>query len=219
MNLLDILWRGFLLGLSVAAPVGPINIEIIRRGLSDRPAAGLGIGLGACTIDALYILVAGFGLSFILQATLAVLVLYLAGAALLTWMAFGALRAGTRQLGRAAGPGAEIAPAAATSFRRAYVTGLAMTASSPFTIVFWTSVPAKFFGGTPPPLATILLTGASVLVGTLCWVGFLNLLVAFGRRFVHARFLAWLNIAGGAMLAAFAIWFWYGGVVELLRRT
>jgi len=50
----DLLLRGLILGLSIAAPVGPIGVLCIRRTLSDGQVAGLVSGLGAATADALY---------------------------------------------------------------------------------------------------------------------------------------------------------------------
>src|SRR5512137_2621021 len=62
---LSLLLRGGLVGLSIAAPVGPIGILCIRRTLTEGRLAGLVSGLGAATADALYGGVAGFGLTVI----------------------------------------------------------------------------------------------------------------------------------------------------------
>ncbi|HZI89685.1 MAG TPA: LysE family transporter, partial [Candidatus Polarisedimenticolia bacterium] len=58
-----LLLRGILIGLSIAAPVGPIGVLCIRRTLADGRAAGLATGLGAATADALYGCVAALGLT------------------------------------------------------------------------------------------------------------------------------------------------------------
>jgi threonine/homoserine/homoserine lactone efflux protein len=49
-----LLGKGFLLGLSVAAPVGPIGLLCIRRSLALGSRYGLVTGLGAATADAFY---------------------------------------------------------------------------------------------------------------------------------------------------------------------
>src|SRR5688572_26304452 len=59
----DFFWRGFAIGLSIAAPVGPIGVLCIRRTLADGRNAGLVSGLGAATADAAYGAIAGFGLT------------------------------------------------------------------------------------------------------------------------------------------------------------
>ena len=49
------------LGLSIAAPVGPIGVLCIRRTLAKGRAYGLVSGLGAATADAVYGGIAGLG--------------------------------------------------------------------------------------------------------------------------------------------------------------
>ena len=54
--------RGFLIGLSIAAPVGPIGILCIRRTISNGWLMGFVSGIGAATADAVYGSIAAFGL-------------------------------------------------------------------------------------------------------------------------------------------------------------
>lgn len=62
---LQIIFQGFLIGVTIAAPVGPIGILCIRRTLAEGRLAGFSSGLGAATADALYGAIAAFGLTFI----------------------------------------------------------------------------------------------------------------------------------------------------------
>src|SRR5215831_16446771 len=55
--------RGFALGLSIAAVVGPIGLLCIRRTLVTGFAIGFVSGLGAATADASYAAVASFGVT------------------------------------------------------------------------------------------------------------------------------------------------------------
>lgn len=57
--------KGLILGISVAAPVGPIGIICMRRTLAQGRMIGFVSGLGAATADAIYGLIAGFGLAVI----------------------------------------------------------------------------------------------------------------------------------------------------------
>src|SRR5215212_10237986 len=61
----SLLLKGLLIGFSIAAPVGPIGVLVIRRTLAEGRIVGLASGLGAATADALYGCIAGFGLTFI----------------------------------------------------------------------------------------------------------------------------------------------------------
>jgi len=57
--------KGMLIGLFIAAPVGPIAVLCISRTLREGTLAGLATGLGAATADATYGIVAGFGITAI----------------------------------------------------------------------------------------------------------------------------------------------------------
>jgi threonine/homoserine/homoserine lactone efflux protein len=57
--------KGIVIGLFIAAPVGPIAMLCISRTLSEGAIAGLATGLGAATADATYGVVAAFGITAI----------------------------------------------------------------------------------------------------------------------------------------------------------
>ncbi|MFI0348530.1 MAG: LysE family translocator [Chthoniobacterales bacterium] len=55
--------KSFLIGLAVAAPVGPIGLLCIQRSLRSGFNIGFMTGLGAATADTLYGIIAAFGLT------------------------------------------------------------------------------------------------------------------------------------------------------------
>src|SRR3989304_1757190 len=59
--------RSFIIGISIAAPVGPIGVLCIRRTLSHGKLAGFLSGLGAASADMLYGAIAAFGLTVIIN--------------------------------------------------------------------------------------------------------------------------------------------------------
>lgn len=58
-----LLLKGLMMGLCIAAPVGPIGILCINRSLKGGFKSGFLSGCGAATADGIYGLVAGFGLT------------------------------------------------------------------------------------------------------------------------------------------------------------
>jgi threonine/homoserine/homoserine lactone efflux protein len=62
---LSFLLKGLLIGLTIAAPVGPIGILTIRKTLAEGRLAGFMTGLGAACADAVYGAIAGFGLTIV----------------------------------------------------------------------------------------------------------------------------------------------------------
>jgi threonine/homoserine/homoserine lactone efflux protein len=60
--------QSLLIGLSIAAPVGPIGLLVIQRTLRSGARVGLATGLGAAVADALYGAVGAFGVHWLIDA-------------------------------------------------------------------------------------------------------------------------------------------------------
>ena len=67
-ELLPLFFASLLIGLSIAAPVGPIGLLTIQRSLDHGPRAGLATGLGAAVADAVYGAVGAYGVTWLLDA-------------------------------------------------------------------------------------------------------------------------------------------------------
>ena len=57
--------KGALVGFLIAAPVGPINILVIRRTLVHGRLAGLFSGAGSATADTIFGAIAAFGIAIL----------------------------------------------------------------------------------------------------------------------------------------------------------
>src|SRR5215472_9525638 len=67
MSALELLVRGLLAGLFIAAPVGPVNVLCISRTLTKGWRSGLISGFGAAAADTFYGCIAGFSITFVIQ--------------------------------------------------------------------------------------------------------------------------------------------------------
>jgi threonine/homoserine/homoserine lactone efflux protein len=67
----SVYWIGVLVGLSIAAPLGPVNVLCIRRTLAGGFVLGLASGCGAALADTFYGAVAAFGISVVASFLLA----------------------------------------------------------------------------------------------------------------------------------------------------
>ena len=92
--------RGFVLGFTIAAAVGPISLLVIRRTLAEGQLYGLVSGLGVATADATYGAIAAFGLSAITDVLVnARQVLGLVGGVFLLWLAWQTIRSAPTEAG------------------------------------------------------------------------------------------------------------------------
>ena len=192
-------FRGLLIGLSIAAPVGPIGVLCIRRTLAEGRAAGLVSGLGAATADALYGFIAAFGLTFISgflidQQTW----LRLVGGLFLLYLGIKTL------LARPAGP-AQPSPAGGRGLLAAYTSTFFLTLTNPITILFFAGIFAGLgaAGGGSYASAAILVAG--VFAGSALWWLTLSGLVSLFRTRFDARALHWVNRLSGVVIVGFGL--------------
>ena len=65
-----LLLKGVLVGILIAVPAGPVGVLCIRRTIFHGRLAGFLSGLGAATADAVFGIIAGFGLTVVSDALL-----------------------------------------------------------------------------------------------------------------------------------------------------
>lgn len=191
--------QSLLIGVSIAAPVGPIGLLVIQRTLARGAVVGLATGLGAAVADAVYGAVGAFGVSSLIQwLTQARVPLALVGGAFLLWMAW---RTWTAPLASQAAPVAD-----ARGLLAAFAGTFVLTLSNPATIFSFIAVFGALAARGAPSSPWPMILG--VLVGSALW--WLLLCAGVGR--LRQRFDAtWqrrVNRTSALALAAFALWQW-----------
>jgi threonine/homoserine/homoserine lactone efflux protein len=196
---LAIFLRGLIIGLSIAAPVGPIGVLCIRRTLSDGRAVGFASGLGAATADAVYGAVAAFGLSLVTNALVEQrLWLQAGGGVFLCYLGVRIWMAVPRAASGAPADGRGLAAAWASTF--------ALTLTNPTTIISFAAIFAglglgRSVGGYGP--ASVMVLG--VFLGSALWWLILSVGVGLFRSSLTPHRLRWVNRGSGAIIAAFGI--------------
>jgi threonine/homoserine/homoserine lactone efflux protein len=84
--------RGIILGLSITAPIGPTNIEIIRRGAQEGWRSARAFCMGVIVALVIYLLLVVLGLSFLTDSELFNTVLTLLGVIVLAYLSCNSLR-------------------------------------------------------------------------------------------------------------------------------
>ena len=189
--------RGLLIGLSVAAPVGPMGVLCIRRTLADGRVAGLITGLGVATADGIYAGIAGFGLSVV-----AALLLggqgWIRGIGGLFLCYLGIRTARTSPAEKAADA------VAGRTLLRMYASALALTLANPATILSFIAIFAGLGGGGRGGRNAALLV-FGVLAGSALWWLLLSTGVAALRGRITPPMLRWINRLSGAVLVLFGL--------------
>lgn len=200
MDALPLFASSLLIGLSIAAPVGPIGLLTIQRSLAHGPRAGLATGLGAAAADAVYGAVGAYGVSWLIGALVAARVpLAVFGAGFLLWMAWRLVHA----------PLAERAAAAPSGSLWRYFAGtFVLTLSNPATIFSFIAVFGAMAASSAQASAASApaVMVAGVLIGSALWWVFLSSAVGRLRERFDVRWRRRVNLGSAAVLAAFALW-------------
>ncbi|MGA2505012.1 MAG: LysE family transporter [Anaerolineales bacterium] len=197
MNII-FLFRGLVIGFSIAAPVGPIGVLCIRRTLADGWASGLVSGLGAASADAIYGSIAGFGLAFISNFLVSQqLWLRLIGGVFLCILGVRTLLVKPAEQASTGKDGGLLACYASTFF---------LTLTNPMTIISF----AAIFAGLGLAAARGNYGSAGILVlgvfsGSAAWWLLLSSVVGIFRARFKPGLLRWVNRISSAIIIGFGI--------------
>jgi threonine/homoserine/homoserine lactone efflux protein len=197
--------NGYILGRSVAWPPGPIDAEMIRRGLLPKDRSGGSglprpIGLGACTGDFILAFGVSVGTEALLNSVDIRRVLAIVSLALLLFLtvrfAIGAWKIyRTHRSVEFQAPRSER--------RGAFLFGPLVVLMSPWNIGFWLAV----IGSQPAQRASVRQSPAiavAVVLGALTWSAVLGTALKFGAQiFFHPNW----QVATEAITAAVMLWF------------
>ena len=190
--------RGLLIGLSIAAAVGPMSILCIQRTLHKGQRYGLISGLGIATADALYGCIAAFGLTLVSNFLInQQFWIRLLGGLFLVYL-------GVRTL--LSKPAERAATANASSFMSAYISTLLLTLTNPTTILSFVAIFAGIgVGGASKSYLSAAIVVLGVFTGSVLWWCILTSIISFLRGRFTPVWLLWINRVSGGVIALFGL--------------
>ena len=196
------LLQNILLGLSLAAPFGPVNVEIVKRGLNSGFKQAFVTGLGAMTADTTYLTIIFFGLVSFLKMPLLKIFFALAGSLILIYL-------GVTSIKDFLGKTDYDEKQNRRFLKNPYVAGYVIALSCPITIVWWTGV----FGALLASQYSIqtyffaYLSCLTILLGCFIWIVFFSAALHWGRKIVNEKFIGFVSLIAGMCLAGFGLAF------------
>lgn len=195
---LDYLMKGLLVGFSIAAPVGPIGVLVIRRTLTEGRLSGFVTGLGAAVADGTYGFIAGYGLTSISNFLIAQQFwMKLFGGLFLLYLGIKTL------ISKAATKEANID---SNGLLKNFSSTLLLTITNPITILSFFAIFAGLGLGqekTNYLSSTALVVG--VFIGSAFWWLILSSVLNFFRNKITTSGLTWINRFSGLLIISFAI--------------
>jgi threonine/homoserine/homoserine lactone efflux protein len=205
------LLQNILLGLTLAAPIGPVNVEIIKRGLASGFKPAFLTGAGAMSADATYLTLIFFGLTAFLNISVMKIILGIGGSLILVYL--GALS--IKEFFCSTGDDRK---SPRRLFNNSYVTGYVLAISSPMTIVWWTGVFGALLASQSngPTSASAFFSCLSILLGCFLWVFSLSLVLHFGKKFINEKTAGFISLIAGVFLIAFSFYFMFRAIQLLI---
>lgn len=192
---------GLLIGLSLAAPPGPVNALIASHAVTRSWRSGFFVGCGAMTADAGFLTLSVLAHSAVVGVRSVFPLIALMGAAVMGYFAFGAARAWNRV--------PDSIPPSGNVQAKSYVTGLSVNLTSPYPILWWLTA----------GLALIDQLGPAVLVGFFAGILLWITAFPFALRTAQRRFARTYHVALAfsiVSLIAFAAWLAWSAIDTLL---
>lgn len=198
---MSVLISHMLLGLSLAAPIGPINAAQMERGIRSGFLHAWLIGLGGVLADCIFMILVYFGVIHFLGIPFMQTFLWLFGFFVLTYMGVESI-ANARKTAARGGGGKEAAV-------KSLAAGFFMSLFNPLSILFWLGIYGSVLADMVAKYEAreVFLYSAAVLGGIMLWDVFMALLASSFRRLLTHRLLAAISVASGLSLIGFGVYF------------
>lgn len=210
-TIFDILVKGFIIGVVVSAPLGPVGVLCIQRTLNKGRWYGFVTGLGASLSDIAYALLTGYGMSFVFDyINKNIFYLQLLGSVMLLLFGIYTFRSNPVQ---------SIRPASSSkgSYFHNFITAFAVTLSNPLIIFLFVGLFARFAFVSEGVLVFEAVTGyLAIALGALTWWFGITFFVNKVRTQFNLRGIWMLNrIIGGIVMLVSA----FGLVFTLMGES
>lgn len=193
--------KGFLVGFSVAAPIGPVAIFCIRQTLTFGRLAGLAAGLGVSLADGVYSGVAVYCASFIERFIHQYAKwFFLGGGLFLLFLGFSILRSKVQ-------PQKNTENVPARNLWMSFSKTLLLTFASPMTTLLFIGM-FTAYGVFETPVGTGALSRLvlGVFLGALAWWTFLSFTIKYIQQKLSQNFFKYINLVSGILIMV------YGGL-------
>lgn len=192
-----------ILGITLAAPIGPVSLEMIKRGLKKGFWGAFVVRLGGSIGNSLCLIASYFGLAFLLDSDMKVAVCGMLGSLVLIYMGAKSL------LDKRIHQFHENIDKSLSIFN-GLATGFILSIANPIGILFWIGIFAASLDRTTHVSSmTGLLQNFTIILGVLIWGAFLSGLLEVGRRFINNKLIQFITTIAGIMLIYFGLKYAY----------
>lgn len=190
------------LGLSLSAPIGPINAAQLDRGIRGGFLPAWFVGLGAISADMIYMSLVYFGVVHLLELPFVKAFLWLFGFFVLVYTGIDSMR-NAHQLGNQETRGTD------AGLPRAFLHGFLMSLFNPLSIMFWLGIYGSVLAkaADQSSVEQLMINSAAVILGILIWDVVMATAASLFRSYLTSSILKGISLLSGLSLVGFGCYF------------
>lgn len=198
---MDVIIQGFLFGIALNAPMGPTNVEVIRRGVAQGWKASVLFVLGNMTVFSLYFILITFGFSFLSQSKFFNVILLAFGVIVLLYLSYDALNDFCKKK--------EIDLIDKKNNKGNFISGILLSFGNPALFLILIGLIGADLSNNALSLSRGLLLGLGIILGFIVFFAGFILLIQVGKKYIHRKYFRFISLAASLMLFYFSIKFGY----------
>lgn len=205
----NILLSYIILGLTLAAPIGPVNSSRIDKGIKNGFWHAWIVGAGSMIADAIFMLLVFLGVVQFLDIPIVQIFLWIFGAFILLYSGIESiLKSNIISLNYSREK---------ESLFKCFMTGFIMSITSPLSILFWLGIYGSVLAKTASTYGSglMLIYSSMIFLGLTIWDVFIAFLTTGFRKYLNDKSLMAISIISGASLIVFGLYFGYQGIDAL----
>ncbi|WP_075981958.1 LysE family transporter [Bacillus massilinigeriensis] len=191
------------LGLSLAAPIGPINAAQLDKGIKQGFMHAWVLGLGAALADAVYMLTVYLGVVHFLETPFMKTFLWLFGFFVLIYTGVESLLSAGKFISNNRNK--------SDSKLKSFLSGFFMSISNPLTILFWLGIYGSVLAKTASVYANgqLIMYSSAIFIGIITWDISMAALSSSFRKLLTTKLLTIISILSGLSMIGFGLYFGY----------
>lgn len=201
--------QNIILGISLAAPIGPASIAIIKNGIKNGFFSALKTAIGVILADTTYVLIVYLGISSFVTIPAVKTLIFTFGCLVLFYLGY--------QTIKEAGQKKELKENIKSVYKNQLIQGYVVNISNPIAVVWWLGVFGSILANSTQNENRIiaLIYSLSIIVGILIWHTGLSVISSISKQFFSQRVLRCVSIISGIMLISYGFRFGYNAILSI----
>jgi L-lysine exporter family protein LysE/ArgO len=195
------------LGLSLAAPIGPVNAAQLDKGIKNGFFHSWMVGVGAMVADIIYMIAVYMGVVQFLEIPIIKTFLWLFGFFVLVYTGIECISGAGKMVEntRKRQDGSPM---------KSFFSGFIMSLSNPLTVLFWLGIYGSVLAHSVHTYdkSQLLLNSFAIFIGISLWDITMALIASSFRKFLTTKILSFISIFSGISLIGFGLYFGYQAV-------